>query len=58
MIRITLLTVNTTAAAGVAGLFIWGLRGVHRFPYETALFAIGLEVIFFANLIYVYRKDR
>ena len=45
MIRITLLTVDTTAAAGVAGLFIWCLRGVHRFPYETALFAMGLQVI-------------
>jgi hypothetical protein len=58
MFRIILLIVNLSAAAGVAGLFIWGLRGVHRFPYEAAPFALGLEMIFIVNLVYAYRRDR
>lgn len=53
--RLLLLTVNIVVAAGIAIVFVWGLRGVHRFPAEAAVYVAVLLGLLTANAVYVWR---
>jgi hypothetical protein len=50
-----LLIVNIAVAAGIAAIFVWGLRGVHRFPTEAAIYVAVLLTLLIANAVYICR---
>jgi hypothetical protein len=54
--RVALLIIDLSAAATIAALFIWGLRGVHRFPTEAAIYVTVLVVLLLANAAYLWRE--
>ncbi len=54
-VRMLLLIVNIGVAAGIAATFVWGLRGVHRFPTEAGIYVSVLLVLLIANAVYIWR---
>ena len=53
-----LLALNLAVAASISFIFVWGLRGVHRFPTEAAIFATVLLAVLLANAAYFWRHRR
>ena len=41
------------AVAGIASIFIWGLRGVHRFPIEAATYVAVVLALLLSNAAYI-----
>ena len=57
-VRILLLLANLGVAAAIASLFIWGLRGAHRFPAEAAANVAVLLVLLLWNAAYLWWQRR
>jgi len=57
-VRISLMVANLGVAAGILSIFIWGLRGVHRFPAEAAVYVAILQVLLLSNAAYLWRQRR
>ncbi len=55
--RTCLLIVNLVAAALIVSTFVWGLRGVHRFPFEAAIYVTALVTILLSNAAYLWRSS-
>ena len=53
-VRILLLIVNLGLAAAIALTFVSGLRGIHRFPVEVAIYVGTLLTVLFSNAAYIW----
>jgi hypothetical protein len=53
-----LLITNGGVAAGITLTFILGLRGVHRFPTEAAIYMTILLVVLLSNAVYFWYHRR
>jgi len=55
-VRIFLLIANLAVVVGITSTFIWGLRGVHRFPTEAAIYVAVLLLLLLSNATYIWRQ--
>ena len=54
--RIALLIIDIGAAIVITAIFIWALRGVHRFPTEAAIYVTSVLALLLANAVYIWRQ--
>ena len=54
--RIVLLIIDIGAAMVITTIFIWALRGVHRFPTEAAVYVTSVLALLLANAAYIWRQ--
>ena len=54
--RGVLLIVDVGAAILIATVFVWALRGSHRFPTEAAIYVTCVLALLLANAAYVWRQ--
>jgi hypothetical protein len=54
--RFMLLIANPGVAAAIFSVFVWGLRGAHRFPTEAAVYVAILLVLLASNTVYLWRQ--
>jgi hypothetical protein len=54
--RIALLIIDIGAAIVITTIFIWALRGAHRFPTEAAVYVTSVLALLLANAAYIWRQ--